>query len=144
MKQTTSVIIGSGSYVPNQVVKNEAFLQHNFYNPDGSFIDNPNAVTIEKFKSITGIEERRYVEDNLVTSDIGAIAAQRAIADAGIDAETLDYIIVANNFGMYKLARIKLICCQASLPASNKNWALPIPIAWRMMSFMAAQVGWRV
>lgn len=99
MKQTTSVIIGSGSYVPNQIVKNEAFLQHNFYNPDGSFIDNPNAVTIEKFKSITGIEERRYVEDNLVTSDIGAIAAQRAIADADIDAETLDYIIVANNFG---------------------------------------------
>ncbi|MFN7118670.1 MAG: 3-oxoacyl-ACP synthase III family protein [Saprospiraceae bacterium] len=102
MKQTTSVIIGSGSYIPNRVVKNDAFLQHHFYNPDGSFIDSPNAVTIEKFKSITGIEERRYVEDNLVTSDIGAIAAQRAIEDAGIDPETLDYIIVANNFGDVK------------------------------------------
>ncbi len=99
MKQTTSIIIGSGSYISERVVKNEAFLQQSFYNPDGSFIDSPNAVTIEKFKSITGIEERRYVEDHLVTSDIGAIAAQRAIADAGIDPETLDYIIVANNFG---------------------------------------------
>lgn len=102
MQQITSIIIGSGSYIPNQIVKNEAFLQHSFYNTDGSSIDNPQQVIIEKFKSITGIEERRYVEDNLVASDIGAIAAQRAIDDAGIDPETLDYIIVGTNFGDVK------------------------------------------
>lgn len=99
MQQTTSIIIGSGSYIPNQVVKNEDFLQHQFYNADGTSITSPLAEVVQKFKSITGIEERRYVEDNLVASDIGTIAAQRAIDDAGIDAETLDYIIVANNFG---------------------------------------------
>ncbi len=99
MQLSTSIIIGTGSYVPNRIIKNEDFLHHSFYNADGSSIASPQQEVIEKFKSITGIAERRYVEDNLVTSDIGAIAAQRAIEDAGIDSETLDYIIVANNFG---------------------------------------------
>ncbi len=99
MKQPTSVIIGSGSYIPTQVVKNEDFFQHTFYDANHELIDRPVQEIIEKFEAITGIAERRYVEDDLVASDIGAIAAQRAIADAGIDSETLDYIIVADNFG---------------------------------------------
>ena len=49
----------------------------------------------QKFLEITGIEERRYVTNNLNTSDIATIAAQRAIEDANIDPETLDYIIFA-------------------------------------------------
>ena len=32
-------------------------------------------------------------------SDLGYFAAQKAIEDAGIDKETLDYIILAHNFG---------------------------------------------
>ena len=99
MKQPTSVIIGSGSYIPTKVVKNEAFLQHTFYDAGHEQIDRPVQEIIDKFEAITGIAERRYVEDDLVASDIGAIAAQRAIEDAGIDPETLDYIIVADNFG---------------------------------------------
>ena len=56
----------------------------------------------EKFLEITGIKERRYVTDNLCTSDIALIAAEKAIEDAKIDRETLDYIILAHNFGDVK------------------------------------------
>src|SRR5690606_26513792 len=45
------------------------------------------------------IAERRYVTDGLVTSDIAYFAALSAIESAAIDKESLDYIIVAHNFG---------------------------------------------
>ncbi|HTO35290.1 MAG TPA: ketoacyl-ACP synthase III, partial [Flavobacterium sp.] len=61
----------------------------------------------EKFKEITGIEERRYVTDDLLTSDIATIAARKAIEDAKIDPETLDYIIFAHNFGNVKPGAIQ-------------------------------------
>jgi 3-oxoacyl-[acyl-carrier-protein] synthase-3 len=51
--------------------------------------------------------ERRYAEDHLTTSDIAAIAAQRAIDSAAIDAETIDYIILAHNFGDVKKGSIQ-------------------------------------
>ena len=37
--------------------------------------------------------------DHLKTSDIATMAAEDALSDAGIDRESLDYIIVAHNFG---------------------------------------------
>lgn len=58
-----------------------------------------NAEIIRKFEQITGIQERRYVRDDLVASDIAFYAATKALADSQIDEETLDYIIVAHNFG---------------------------------------------
>ncbi|MCB0434291.1 MAG: ketoacyl-ACP synthase III, partial [Mangrovimonas sp.] len=66
---------------------------------DGSLINSPNEVIVEKFHAITGIAERRYAEPHLKASDLGSIAAEKAINDANIDPETLDYIIVAHNFG---------------------------------------------
>jgi len=54
---------------------------------------------VQKFEQITGIGERRYAPDNFNTSDIAASAAMLAIADSGIDAETIDQIIVAHNYG---------------------------------------------
>jgi len=83
-------ITGSGSYIPNQIVTNIDFAQHQFLNEDGSPFSYPNDVVAQKFKEITGIEERRYADDNLVTSDIAFVAAQRAIENANIDPETLD------------------------------------------------------
>jgi len=59
-------------------------------------------VVISKFKSITGIEERRYAEPHLTSSDMAFFAAQKAIANANIDPETIDYIIFAHNFGDVK------------------------------------------
>jgi len=100
-------ITGTGSYIPNIVQKNEAFHQHSFLNIDGSEITSSNEIIIEKFQAITGISERRYAENHLTASDLGALAAEKAIKDAGIDPETLDYIILAHNFGDVKSASIQ-------------------------------------
>ena len=94
-----TVITGTGSYIPKIVKKNEDFLNSNFLNEDGTPFPYDNKTIIEKFKAITGIEERRYAEGNLSSSDLGYLAAVDAIKDAGIDKEKLDYIIVAHNFG---------------------------------------------
>ena len=95
-------IIGSGSCIPEAVQENSKFINNSFYNPDGSEIDTPNTEIIEKFEKITGIKERRYADNDLNASDLGYIAAKNAIEDACIDPETIDYIIVAHNFGNVK------------------------------------------
>lgn len=100
-------ITGSGSYIPTKTVTNLDFAKHTFLNEDGTLFPYPNDVIAEKFKEITGIEERRYVTDDLLTSDIATIAARKAIEDAEIDPETLDYIIFAHNFGNVKPGAIQ-------------------------------------
>jgi len=95
-------ITGTGSYIPSCVEKNENFYHHEFLNTDGSAINGTNELIVAKFKAITGIEERRYIKKELVNSDIAFFAAEKAIADAKIDKETLDYIIVAHNYGDVK------------------------------------------
>lgn len=100
-------ITGSGCYIPTEIVTNSDFTKHVFLNDDGTPFPLPNEVITEKFYDITGIEERRYVTDNLLTSDIAAIAAKKAIENAGIDPETLDYIIFAHNFGNVKKGAIQ-------------------------------------
>lgn len=100
-------ITGSGSYIPTEIVTNYDFAKHIFLNDDGTPFPLPNETIADKFKEITGIEERRYVTDNLLASDIATIAAQRAIEDSKIDPETLDYIIFAHNFGNVKQGAIQ-------------------------------------
>ena len=90
-------ITGTGSYITDVIEKNENFHQHKFLNADGSIINSTNEVIIEKFKAITGIVERRYIDTSLNNSDIAFYAAQKAIKDANINQEELDYIIVAHN-----------------------------------------------
>lgn len=99
MRASHIKITGTGCFIPKRVVKNEDFLNGTFYNEDGtSFADEP-GVIIKKFKHITGISERRYVEPEMTVQTIASIAAERAIKDANIDPESLDYIIMAHNFG---------------------------------------------
>ncbi|MGJ8666853.1 MAG: 3-oxoacyl-ACP synthase III family protein [Patiriisocius sp.] len=95
-------ITGIGSHIPQGVASNSNFENSKFFNEDGSKFGQENTVIIEKFKAITGIAERRYVNKKFSTSDIAAIAAKEAIENAGIDAETIDYIIVAHNYGDVK------------------------------------------
>jgi len=99
MKKIYSVIIGTGSYVPEKVVKNEDFLESEFYNKEGEVIDEPIKNIIQKFTDITDIKERRHVNGGMSTSDMAAYSARDAVEKASIDPETLDYIIVAHNFG---------------------------------------------
>ena len=95
-------IAGAGCYIPSEVEINEAFLEHQFLNEDGSPFKQNTDIIIKKFKSITGIDERRYAETHHSSSDVGFFAAEKAIANANIDPEELDHIIFAHNFGDVK------------------------------------------
>ena len=92
-------ITGSGSYIPELIQDNSKFLSRKFFDNEGNTIDTPNEEIIEKFQKITGIKERRYAKDELNTSDIAYMAAKSAIESSGVDPETIDYIILAHNFG---------------------------------------------
>lgn len=100
-------ITGSGSYIPGVTMKNADFSDHDFRNEEGGPLGVAGDTVIRKFKDITGIEERRYVEDDLLTSDIAYFAAEKAIEDANIDRESIDYIILAHNFGNVKAGAIQ-------------------------------------
>ena len=95
-------ITGSGSYIPTKSITNSEFDQHDFLNEDGTKFPYTNEVIASKFKDITGIEARRYADDNLTSSDMAFEASKKAIENANIDPETLDYIIFAHNFGDVK------------------------------------------
>lgn len=95
-----SIITGTGSYIPTVRIANEFFLNHTFFGADKKKIERATCDIIEKFKEITCIQERRYVTDDLNTSDIAFLAAGQALE--GIDRESLDYILVAHNFGDVK------------------------------------------
>ena len=99
MQLKRSVITGTGSYIPTVVKTNEDFTVHNFYTDKNEPIGTSATEAAKKFREITGIEERRYAEENITASDMAISAAKNAIEDAGCDPETLDQIIVAQNFG---------------------------------------------
>jgi 3-oxoacyl-[acyl-carrier-protein] synthase III len=99
MVSVKTVITGTGSYIPPNVKTNRDFTLHNFYTENNTKIATDPQEVVEKFKQITGIEERRYADSDMDASDMAAIAAKLAIEDAKCDPETLDQIIVAHNFG---------------------------------------------
>ena len=92
-------ITGSGSYVPKLTKVNDDFLDSEFFDKNGSSFENSNSEIINKFVSITGIQQRKYASEKLNSSDLATRAANNAISDSNIDPETLDYIIFAHNFG---------------------------------------------
>ena len=94
-----SIITGTGSYIPKIIKKNSDFLHVDFYGEKNESFEVSNDIIIEKFKGITGIEERRYLEPELQNSDSAAIASKIAIEKAKIDPEKIDQIIYAHNFG---------------------------------------------
>lgn len=98
-KNLWSVIVGSGCYIPTKKVPNSYFLNSEFYGSDSKRLEKPNEEIIKKFEKITDIKSRRYVEENLNASDIAYFAAQDALDSSNADKESLDYIIVAHNFG---------------------------------------------
>jgi len=77
-----AIIAGTGSYAPERVLTN-ADLE--------KMVD----TTEEWIMTRTGIRERRIAAPEQTTSDMGAAAAQRALASADIDAKDLDLILVA-------------------------------------------------
>ena len=96
----TTKIIGTGSYVPAQIVTND----------DLSKIVETNDQWI---RSRTGIGERRIATDDS-TSDMAAKAAARAIEQAGIDPEEIDLIIL--------LLHHRITASQWSLRGTGESW----------------------
>ncbi len=94
-----SVIVASGCHIPEIKINNAHFLNHTFFEKNGSPITKDVKTIVEKFKSITGIEDRCYALPEQKASDLGYLAALQAFESSGIDKETIDYLIVAHNFG---------------------------------------------
>ena len=131
-------ITGSGSSIPDQVQLNSSFSNNSFYDADGNPISNSNAEIIEKFKAITGIAQRRYINDDQTVADIAIEASLNALEDAKLDPETLDYIIVAHNVGdivknsnqVNKISKnIRCLICQGqSVYDSNSDFAISMKL----------------
>lgn len=82
MSLKKSRFLGVGSYLPPKVVKNDDLK---------SFMDTSD----EWIRQRSGIEERRWAEDNVTTSDLALIAAERAMESAGVKKTEIDCIIFA-------------------------------------------------
>ena len=94
-----TVITGTGCYIPPVIKTNQEFVAQTFYAEDQKMIDADGNEIVEKFKEITGIEERRYAEEKVNASDMAVAAAKLALEESGINPEELDQLIVAHNFG---------------------------------------------
>jgi 3-oxoacyl-[acyl-carrier-protein] synthase-3 len=127
-----AVITGTGSYIPDVVVENEAFLQAQFFERNGNKLYQSNKTIIEKFTAITGIEERRYARPEQNASDLAYLSAVEAVAASGIDKESLDYIIVAHNFGdvAYETNRVTVVPSLASRVKSRLQIKNPDCVAY--------------
>lgn len=81
-----SRIVGTGAYVPDRVMTN-ADLERMVATSDAWILER------------TGIRERRIAAPGQACSDLGAYAAQQALASAGIQPADLDMILVATCTG---------------------------------------------
>lgn len=76
----------------------------------------PQPVVLQQFEALTGIQQRRYAQPQQLASELGYLPAQEALTSGAIDAETLDYLIVAHNFGDVALGsnRVDQVPCLAA------------------------------
>jgi len=81
MNKYSSVIIGTGSYLPEYILSNEEL---------SAKVDTND----EWITSRTGIKQRHIVAEGELTSDMASIAAKRAIEAANINPDEIDMIIV--------------------------------------------------
>jgi len=77
-----SVIIGTGAYLPEHILTNEALSER---------VDTSD----EWIRERTGITQRHIAAEGETTSDLATQAAKLAIADAGLKADDIDLIVVA-------------------------------------------------
>jgi 3-oxoacyl-[acyl-carrier-protein] synthase-3 len=100
-----SRIIGTGSYAPEKILTNFDLEK---------IVDTNNDWIVAR----TGIEERHIAADDEVTSDLAAIAAQRALDAAGVAADEIDLIVVGTITGDYPWPATACVV-QAKIGAKN-------------------------
>lgn len=76
-------ICGLGAHVPDKVLTNDDLTE--FFDTSDEWI-----------RQRTGIRERRIADPGLSASDLGAVAAQRALADAGVEPSQIELVIGAS------------------------------------------------
>ncbi|MEX0614180.1 MAG: beta-ketoacyl-ACP synthase III [Pirellulales bacterium] len=82
LRRLTGVqIVGTGSYLPDNVITNEALAS---LGCDADWI-------VQR----TGIRERRHAPPEMSTSDMAVAAAQRCIESAGVDRREIDLLLLA-------------------------------------------------
>ncbi len=79
-----AVVAGCGHYLPERVVPNSEFEKE---------LD----TTDEWIRTRSGIEQRHFAAEGETTSDLATKAAERALADANMQADEIDAIIVATS-----------------------------------------------
>lgn len=84
MTQIRSVVLGCGSYLPEQVVTNAQLAAR---------IDTSDEWIVQR----TGIRERHVAAEGEFTSHLAIKAAQAALADAGVDAQSIELIVLATS-----------------------------------------------
>lgn len=77
-------LLGLGAYLPARVMTNDEWSEH---------VDTSD----EWITTRTGIKQRRVAAPDESTADLAVAAANRALADAGMDAQDVDEIIVATD-----------------------------------------------
>jgi 3-oxoacyl-[acyl-carrier-protein] synthase-3 len=78
------VVRGSGGYVPEKILTNEALSK---------IVETSDAWIRQR----TGISQRHIAADGELTSDLATEAARRALADAGLTVEDIDLIVLATS-----------------------------------------------
>lgn len=84
MTQIRSVVLGCGSYLPEQVVTNAQLAAR---------VDTSDEWIVQR----TGIRERHIAAEGEFTSHLAIKAAQAALTDAGMDAQSIDLIVLATS-----------------------------------------------
>ncbi len=84
MTMVRSVVLGCGAYLPERVMTNAELATR---------VDTSDEWIVQR----TGIRERRIAADGEFTSHLGIKAAQAALAHAGIDAQSIDLIVLATS-----------------------------------------------
>jgi 3-oxoacyl-[acyl-carrier-protein] synthase-3 len=79
-----AAVMGVGHYLPDRIVPNSEFE---------AIVDTSD----EWIRSRSGIERRHFAAPGQLTSDLATRAARAALADAGIEADQIDAIIVATS-----------------------------------------------
>ncbi|WFU37881.1 ketoacyl-ACP synthase III [Bradyrhizobium sp. CB82] len=84
MTKIRSVVLGCGAYLPEQVLTNAQLAQR---------VDTSDDWIVQR----TGIRERHVAAEGEFTSHLAIKAAQAALANAGVDAQSIELIVLATS-----------------------------------------------
>ena len=84
MSRVRSVVLGCGTYLPSRVLNNDDLAR---------MVETSDEWIVQR----TGIAQRRIAAAGELTSDLALHAARDALSDAGVDAQSIDLIVLATS-----------------------------------------------